>query len=78
MPESPRWLLSINKVENARRVIEKIAKLNTAYENLIQTFRDRFCRGDIILFYRQIFYFKFKLFVCIKVKRKRISRSEWM
>lgn len=45
VPESPRWLLSVNRVENARRVIEKIARLNRAYESVLQSFYDKFCKG---------------------------------
>lgn len=51
VPESPRWLLSVNQVDSARRVIEKIARINRAYENTVQSFLDRFYKG--------LFYFIF-------------------
>ncbi|RNA33199.1 organic cation transporter [Brachionus plicatilis] len=36
VPESPRWLLSVNKVRQARHVIKKILRVNSWYENLEQ------------------------------------------
>lgn len=45
VPESPRWLLSVNRVESARRVIEKIARFNRNYEISKQSFLDRFFKG---------------------------------
>lgn len=38
VPESPRWLLSVNRVQNARHVIEKIARLNRSYERFMEKF----------------------------------------
>jgi MFS family permease len=44
MPESPRWLLSSDKVDEARRVITKITRQNATYENVCQRVVDLFFR----------------------------------
>ncbi|CAF0756334.1 unnamed protein product [Brachionus calyciflorus] len=40
VPESPRWLLSVNKVRQARTVLEKITRVNNRYENFKQQLLD--------------------------------------
>jgi MFS family permease len=38
VPESPRWLLSANKIQQARSVIEKISRVNNSYEKFCTRF----------------------------------------
>jgi hypothetical protein len=45
VPESPRWLLSMNRVQHARLVIEKIARVNRAYENWLERMSACIFRG---------------------------------
>jgi OCT family organic cation transporter-like MFS transporter 4/5 len=44
MPESPRWLLSSDKVNEARRVLIKVTRYNSAYEKFVDRFLNIFCR----------------------------------
>ena len=39
VPESPRWLLSVNDVRYARHYIQKIFRVNSAYRNLVTRIR---------------------------------------
>ena len=45
LPESPRWLLSVNKVRNARNVIEKITRVNARYERHMERVWNFFSRN---------------------------------
>ena len=44
MPESPRWLLSVDKVNEARHVLTKVTRYNSAYERFVDRFLNIFCR----------------------------------
>lgn len=47
VPESPRWLLSMNKVRRAREVIEKITRVNNRYRMLTVRLKHLFCCTQI-------------------------------
>jgi OCT family organic cation transporter-like MFS transporter 4/5 len=38
VPESPRWLLSVNKIQKARLIIKKISRVNSSYKYLLNSF----------------------------------------
>jgi OCT family organic cation transporter-like MFS transporter 4/5 len=42
VPESPRWLLSVDKVREARRVVQEITTVNCKYRSLVQRVRALF------------------------------------
>jgi hypothetical protein len=50
VPESPRWLLSANKIQRARSVIEKISRINNSYEKfstrLLELIRSKYSKKN--------------------------------
>lgn len=40
MPESPRWLITRGRIDDAKKVLERIAKVNGKSINMEEMFKD--------------------------------------